>query len=95
MRTFILLASGDSTGLSAEGIAGRVLLILTEVTLLVFALLISVGSYCNKEGNHLSVHLIFCCVIKPPNNYCSVTFELCPQCSLLAVQYSHTATNER
>ena len=89
----MLLASGDSTGLSAEGIAGRVLLILTEVTLLVLVLLSTVGSCC-KAGNHLSVHLIFCCVVKPPNIYCSVTFELCPQRSLLAVQYSHTATNE-
>ena len=94
----MLLASGDSTGLSTEGIAGRVLLILTEViTVLVWALFIAAITIrsCCKEGNHLSVHLIFCCVIKPPNNYRSVTFELCPQCSLLAVQYSHTATNER
>ena len=84
----MLLASGDSNGLSTEGIAGCVLLILTEViTLLVWALFIAAFIYtvrsCCKEGNRLSVHLIFCCVIKPPNIYCSVTFELCPERSLL------------
>ena len=92
----MLLASGDSTGLSPEGIAGRVLLILTEViALVIWALFIAAIIYTFRprceEGNHLSVHLIFCCVIKPPNIYCSVTFEPCPQRSLLAVQYSHTA----
>ena len=94
----MLLASGDSNGQSAEGVAGRVLLILTEViTLLVWAFFVAACTIgcCWNDGNHLSVHLILCCVIKPPNIYCSVTFELCPQRSLLAVQYSHTLTNKR
>ena len=53
----LLLTSGDSTGLTAEGITGRVLLILTVVIgLLVWALLVTSCAYliC-KEGNHLSV----------------------------------------
>ena len=63
IRTFscsLLLTSGDSTGLSAEGITGRVLLIVTVIIgLLVWALLVTSCAYliC-KQGNHLSVHLI-------------------------------------
>ena len=56
----LLLTSADSTGLSAEGITGRVLLIVTVVIgLLVWALLVAAFAYliC-KDGNHLSVHLI-------------------------------------
>ena len=55
-----LLTSGDSTGLSAEGITGRVLLILTEaISLLAWALLVAmlVLTFCCTDGNHLSVHL--------------------------------------
>ena len=54
--TFCYL-SGDSTGLSGEGIAGRVLFILTEViTLLVWALFFAaLAFFC--AGKHLSVHL--------------------------------------
>ena len=64
----LLLTSGDSTGLSAEGITGRVLLILTEVIALpVWAILVAVLVYvcCDTNGNHLSVHLtiILCSVI--------------------------------
>ena len=54
----LLLTSADSTGLSAEGITGRVLLIVTVIIgLLVWALLIGSCSYltCKEEGNHLSV----------------------------------------
>ena len=53
----LLLTSGNSTGLSAEGITGRVLLIVTVViALLVWALLLASCAYliCNG-GNHLSV----------------------------------------
>ena len=47
----MLLASGDSTGLSGEGIAGRVLLILTEViTLLVWVLFIAALAFLCCEG---------------------------------------------
>ena len=56
----MLLTSGDSTGLSTEGIAGRVLLILTEViALLVWAFFFAVVTIelC-YEGNYLSVHLL-------------------------------------
>ena len=51
----MLLTSGDSTGLSGVGIAGRVLLILTEViALLVLALLFAACTIRNLcyEGNH-------------------------------------------
>ena len=54
----LLLTSGDSTGLSAEGITGRVLLIVTVVIgLLVWALLVAAFVYllCKEGGNHLSV----------------------------------------
>ena len=61
------LTSADSTGLSAEGIAGRVLLILTEViALMIWALLFAVlvytccdhnGNCCGIDGNLLLVHL--------------------------------------
>ena len=54
----MLLASGDPTGLSGEGVAGRVLLILTEViSLLVWALFIAVIGCVLYGGKHLSVHL--------------------------------------
>ena len=59
-KNILLLTSGDSTGLSAEGITGRVLLILTDViSLLAWALLVAmlVLTFCNNYGNHLSVHL--------------------------------------
>ena len=54
------LTLGNSTGLSAEGIAGRVLLILTEViVLLVWALLVAAFVYVcyDINGNLLLVHL--------------------------------------
>ena len=53
--------SDNSIGLSAEGIAGRVLLILAEVTALLtvaFFVATSVLAMC-KHGNHLSVHLTY------------------------------------
>ena len=72
----ILLTSGNSTGLSAEGITGRVLLILSDVILLlVWALLVATCALSlYRNGNHLSVHLAIYdfCVIEPPNFYCSV-----------------------
>ena len=50
------LTLGNSTGLSAEGITGRVLLILTEIiALLVWALLVYLC--CNDYGNLLLVQL--------------------------------------
>ena len=73
--------SGDSTGLSAEGITGRVLLIVTEViAVLALAFLIATCAclFRNYEGNHLSVHLtvydlVFAvCMVVPANLYCSV-----------------------
>ena len=63
VRTFwysLLLTSADSTGLSPEGIAGRLWLILTEViALLVWASTVAACAYlsCSNNGNHLSVHL--------------------------------------
>ena len=69
IRTFcysLLLTLGNSTGLSAEGITGRVLLILTEIILLlVWALLFAVLVHiCCKDGgsggNLLSLHLTIC-----------------------------------
>ena len=52
-----LLTSGDSTGLSAEGIAGRVLLILTEViALLVWAVLVVALAFAFCVGKHLPVY---------------------------------------
>ena len=56
----ITLTSGDSTGnlgLNAEGITGRVLLILSEVVLLVVAVpsLIIAAVALNKEGKHIPV----------------------------------------
>ena len=53
-----LLTSGDSTdtlGLTAEGITGRVLLILTEVTLLVVAVpsLIIAANVLHYDGKHV------------------------------------------
>ena len=65
----LLLTSGVSTGLSAEGITGRVLLIVTVVIgLLVWALLVTSCVYliCKEEGNHLSVSHF------AANLYCSV-----------------------
>ena len=55
----MLLTSGDSTALSAEGIIGRVLLILTDVILLlVCALMVATSAFSlYRNGNHLSVHL--------------------------------------
>ena len=55
----LLLTSGDSTGLSAEGITGRVLLILTDaILLLVFAIMVATCALSlYRDGNHLSVHL--------------------------------------
>lgn len=53
----LLLISGDSTGLSAEGITGRVLLILTEVTALVIwalSILVCAFAFCH-EGKRLCV----------------------------------------
>ena len=59
----LLLTSGESTGLSAENITGRVLLILTEViALVIWALLIAelVSFCCASYGNLLLVHLTIC-----------------------------------
>ena len=54
------LTLGNSTGLSAENIAGRVLLILPEIiALLVWALLVAglVCTCCDDHGNLLLVQL--------------------------------------
>ena len=75
----MLLASGGSTGLSVEGIAGRVLLILTEViTLLVWALLfaaMTIAVLAFDYGNHLSVHLTIYEFLLCGRLYCSVIFD--------------------
>ena len=56
----LLLTSGDSTGLSTEGIAGgHMWLILTEVVaLLVWASMVVACAFSSwrVNGNHLSVH---------------------------------------
>ena len=73
----MLLTSGGSTVLSAEGIAGHVLLILTEViALVIWALFFAVLAYdyC-YEGNHLSVHLTICDFLLCGRLYCSVIFD--------------------
>ena len=49
--------SGDPTGLSAEGIAGRVLLILTEViALLIWVGMIALTLLAGCAGKHLPVY---------------------------------------
>ena len=69
----LLLISGDSTGLTVEGITGRVLLILTDViTILVFVLFFVIGAFSVYEGKYLSVHLTtymstFCCMVQSAN----------------------------
>ena len=54
-----IITSGGATGLNAEGIAGRVLLILTEViTLLVWLSLVAGCAYlcCRDYGNRLTLY---------------------------------------
>ena len=60
LRLRIFCDVGDSTGLNAEGIAGRVLLILTEVIFLVVWLLLVAGCafLCYRDyGKHLHLYL--------------------------------------
>ena len=81
-KNILLLTSGDSTGLSAEVIAGgRLWLILTEViALLVMASMVAACAYssCRNYGNHLSVHLtiydfLLCGRTCKPLLWCSFT----------------------
>ena len=57
----LIISSGGSTGLNAEGIAGRVLLILAEVVFLVVWLSLVAGcAYlcCRDCGKHLYLYLV-------------------------------------
>ena len=73
-----IITSGHSTGLNAENIAGRVLLILTEVIFLVVWLSLVAGCAflcCRDYGKHLPVYLAILypsSVVEPEYLYCSV-----------------------
>ena len=66
-----IITSGGATGLNAEGIAGRVLVILTEVIfLMVWLSLVAGCAYlcCQYDGKHLPLHFT---IIYPNASYFS------------------------
>ena len=74
IQLLTITLSGVSTGLSAEGINGRVLLIVTEViaALLVWPLMVAIFALicCNGNSLYMTYILLWAWYIEPANLYC-------------------------
>ena len=87
IQLLAITLSGVSTGLSAENITGRVLLVVTEViaALLVWPLMVAIFvlTHCNGNRLYMTYILLWAWYIEPANLYCSVVL-----CSYL-YEFSH------